>query len=214
MSKKKIFIVFEGIEGSGKTLHSKKIFKYLKKNKIPSIRIREPGGSPKSEKIRNLILNSKNNKFHPLTDTLLYLAARNENIQSNFKKFYRKKIIICDRFSDSTIAYQHYGMNIKKNMISFINKAIVEKYKPDFTFLMILDVNKMKLRINKRKKLNRYDKLSEKFYKKAQAGFLKIAKRNRGRCVVLDNSTDNPLVEKIILNKFLRLIKKWTNKQI
>ena len=104
LKKKFFFIVFEGIEGSGKTLHSKKIFRYLKKSKIPSIRIREPGGSLKSEKIRNLILNSKNNKFHSLTDTLLYLAARNENIQSNFKKFYRKKIIICDRFSDSTIA--------------------------------------------------------------------------------------------------------------
>ena len=208
MSKKKFFIVFEGIEGSGKTLHSKKIFRYLKKNKIPSIRIREPGGSVKSEKIRNLILNSKNNKFHPLTDTLLYLAARNENIQSNFKKFYRKKIIICDRFSDSTIAYQHYGMNVRKNMISFINKAIVEKYKPDFTFLMILDVNKMKLRINKRKKLNRYDKFKLAFYKKVQNGFIRIAKNRKSKYMIINSNNDLKYNHNLILKKVKKLISK------
>ena len=208
MSKNFFFIVFEGIEGSGKTLHSKKIFRYLKKNKIPSIRIREPGGSAKSEKIRNLILNSKNNKFHPLTDTLLYLAARNENIQSNFKKFYRKKIIICDRFSDSTIAYQHYGMNIGKNMISFINKAIVEKYKPDFTFLMILDVNKMKLRINKRKKLNRYDKFKLAFYKKVQNGFIRIAKNRKSKYMIINSNNDLKYNHNLILKKVKKLISK------
>ena len=95
MSKKPI-IVFEGIEGSGKSYHITKVSKYLDKKKINYIKIREPGGSFNSEKIRRLILNKKSN-FNVQTDLLLYLAARSENI-SLIKKFYKKKIILIDRF--------------------------------------------------------------------------------------------------------------------
>ena len=100
MSKKPI-IVFEGIEGSGKSFHISNISRYLKKKKIDYIKIREPGGSPNSEKIRNLILNKKST-FNKDTDLLLYLAARSENINL-IKKNYKKKIILIDRFVDSTI---------------------------------------------------------------------------------------------------------------
>ena len=109
-------IVFEGIEGSGKSVHIKNLEKYLKKKKIKYIRLREPGGSKNSEKIRNLILNKSSN-FSRLTDLFLYMAARNENYQSIIKKNYKKKIILIDRFIDSTIAYQHYGMSINKKLI-------------------------------------------------------------------------------------------------
>ena len=98
---KKPIIVFEGIECSGKTSHINFVSNYLKKKKISFIKIREPGGSKNSEKIRNLILNNKSN-FNKNTDLLLYLAARSENIEL-LKKFYNKKIILIDRFSDSTI---------------------------------------------------------------------------------------------------------------
>ena len=90
MSKKPI-IVFEGIEGSGKTYHINNVVRFLKKKKIKFVKIREPGGDKNSEKIRNLILNS-NSKLHPFTDLLLYLAARNENIENNIKKNYKKKL--------------------------------------------------------------------------------------------------------------------------
>ncbi len=129
MSKKPI-IVFEGIEGSGKSHHINKVSKYLDKKKINYIKIREPGGSLNSEKIRRLILNKKSN-FNIYTDLLLYLAARSENINL-IKKSYKKKIILIDRFTDSTIAYQHYGMgsykiidsnlDIKKNEDLIINQ--------------------------------------------------------------------------------------------
>ncbi len=208
MSKKKVFIVFEGIEGSGKTLHSKRLFQNLKKNNISTIRIREPGGSAKSEKIRKLILNEKNNNLHPLTDTLLYLSARNENIQTNFKKFYRKKIIICDRFSDSTIAYQHYGMGIKRKIISLVNKEIIEKYKPDFTFLMVVNVNKIRSRLNKRKKLNRYDKFNLNFYKKVQKGFIKIAKNNKSKYMIINSNNDFKDNHNLVKEKVKKLISK------
>ena len=102
-------IVFEGIEGSGKTFHINKVQNFLKKNKIKFIKIREPGGSLNSEKIRNLLLN-KNSNFEYLTDLFLYMAARNENFHNIINKNYKKKIILMDRFTDSTIAYQHYGM--------------------------------------------------------------------------------------------------------
>ena len=119
MSKKPI-IVFEGIEGSGKSHHINKVSKYLDKKKINYIKIREPGGSLNSEKIRRLILNKKSN-FNIYTDLLLYLAARSENINLIIKS-YKKKIILIDRFIDSTIAYQHFGMGIDLKIIKLINR--------------------------------------------------------------------------------------------
>ena len=110
---KKPILVFEGIEGSGKTTHIKNVVNYLKKKRVKYIKLREPGGSLFSEKIRNLILN-KNSNLDKITDLLLYMAARNENVNKIIKKNYRKKIIIIDRFIDSTIAYQHYGMKINR----------------------------------------------------------------------------------------------------
>ncbi len=111
-------IVFEGIEGSGKTSHINYLSQYLKKKKIEHIKIREPGGSSNSEKIRKLLLNNKSN-FDKKTDLLLYLASRNENM-IKLKKYYKKKVILIDRFTDSTIAYQHYGFNLNLRLINNI----------------------------------------------------------------------------------------------
>ena len=107
MSKKPI-IVFEGIEGSGKSYHIKKVADYLTRKKIKFIKIREPGGSKNSEKIRKIILSNKSS-FNKNTDLLLYMSARSENIDL-IKKNKGKKIILIDRFIDSTIAYQYFGM--------------------------------------------------------------------------------------------------------
>ena len=177
MYKKKIFIVFEGIEGSGKSSHSRSLVKKLKSLKIPCVYLREPGGSKEAESIRSFLLKNENKKFNSLTDTLLYLAARNENFLKRIKPFYKKKIIICDRFIDSTLAYQHYGLGVKKHFINFINKEIMGTIKPDYTFLMYLNVNKSILRISNRKTINRYDKFKKSFYKKVQNGFIKISNK-------------------------------------
>ena len=120
---KKLIISFEGIEGSGKSFHLKNVAVFLKKNKIPFVKLREPGGSKNSEKIRKLILNNKST-FNKKTDLFLYLAARNENIENVINKNYKKKIILIDRFIDSTIAYQHYGMNLDKKIIQILNNYI------------------------------------------------------------------------------------------
>ena len=132
MSKKPI-IVFEGIEGSGKSHHIKVVSRFLDKNNFKFIKIREPGGSLNSEKIRKLILNKKSN-FNVKTDLLLYLAARSENINL-IKKSYKKKIILIDRFTESTVAYQHYGMGLSLKIINLLNSYILKDFKASFSFL-------------------------------------------------------------------------------
>ena len=200
---KKVVIAFEGIEGSGKTFHINYVSNYLKKKKINHIKLREPGGSKNSEKIRKLILNNKSN-FKKNTDLLLYLASRSENIEY-LKKIYKKKIILLDRFTDSTIAYQHYGMGIDLAILKKINNYLIKNFKVDFTFLCIVNNKNMMKRLKQRNKLNRYDKFKPKFYKKVQNGFLKIAKKKRNYKIINSNLSIE-LNKKIIINKIYNII--------
>ena len=203
MSRKSI-IVFEGIEGTGKSHHIDKIASYLKKKKIKFIQIREPGGSLNSEKIRRLILNNKST-FNKYTDLLLYLSARSENIEL-IKKNLGKRIILIDRFSDSTIAYQHYGMGVNLKFIKDINDFLLKGIKINFTFLNIVSQKNMKKRLMKRKILNRYDKFNYSFYEKVQKGFVKILKKNPKKYMQIDSNQNIGHNEKIILNKIKNLI--------
>jgi len=204
MSKKPI-IVFEGIEGSGKSHHISRVSKYLDKKKINYIKIREPGGNLNSEKIRNLILNKKSN-FNVKTDFLLYLAARSENINS-IKKFYKKKIILIDRFIDSTIAYQHYGMGIDLKIIKLVNKFLLKNINVDYTFLNIVNKKNLFLRLNQRKSLNRYDKFNMSFYNKVQKGFIKLSKVNKKKYQIVDSNLDIKKNETLIIKQIDKLIK-------
>ena len=205
--KKSLFITFEGIEGSGKSYQARKLFKKIKKMKLPALYTREPGGSKSAESIRNLILNGNKDKFNNLTDTLLYLAARNEHVEKKIKKAIKdNKIIICDRFIDSTYAYQIDNKKVTKNLIDYLHKIILGKIRPDMTFVLKLNLKKSFQRLKKRKKLNRYDKLSKKFYTNAQKIFLKNAKLNSKRFKVLDTSKDTKDTEKEIYKKFIELI--------
>ena len=204
MSKKPI-IVFEGIEGSGKSHHLSIVSDYLNRKKINHLKIREPGGNLNSEKIRRLILSNKSN-FNNNTDLLLYLAARSENIKI-IKSAYKKKIILIDRFIDSTIAYQHYGMGIDINIIKMINRFLLGKIKVDFTFLNLVNKKNLFLRLKKRKFLNRYDKFDMNFYNKVQNGFLKLANTKRKSYKIIDSNLDIKSNEKFILNKIDRLIR-------
>ena len=201
---KKPVIVFEGIEGSGKSYHSKKVSNYLKKKKIAHIIIREPGGSINSEIIRKLILNKKS-KFNKNTDLLLYLASRSENI-SILKKNFRKKIILIDRFTDSTLAYQHYGFNVNKDLINTINQYLLKDFKVDFTFLNIVNKKNLNKRLKSRKSLNRYDQFNYNFYEKVQRGFLKLSKKNKKQYQVIDSNLDINHNLSIILKKIDKLI--------
>ena len=204
MSKKPI-IVFEGIEGSGKSHHISVVSKYLTKKKISYIKLREPGGNPNSEKIRKLILNNKSN-FNQNTDLLLYMAARSENVDL-IKKSYNKKIILIDRFTDSTIAYQHFGMGVDINLIEALNKYLLKNIKVNFTFLNIVNKKNLQERLKLRKSLNRYDKFKMSFYNKVQNGFLKLSKRQKNKYQLINSNLEIHKNEKLILNRIDKLIK-------
>ena len=201
---KKPIIVFEGIECSGKSYHIKNVSNYLKKKKIKFIKMREPGGSQNSEKIRKLILNNKSN-FDKFSDLLIYMASRNENFNNIILKNYNKKIILIDRFIDSTIAYQHYGMNVNAKIIKYINNYILKNIKVNFTFLNTVSKKNLMLRLKKRRNLNRYDKFNYNFYSKVQNGFLKLAKDKKKYLIVNSNFSISHNKE-IIINKLEKLI--------
>ena len=203
MSKKPI-IVFEGIEGSGKSHHISLISKYLDKKKINYIKIREPGGNLNSEKIRKLILNNKSD-FNKNTDLLLYLAARSENV-AVIKKNYKKKIILIDRFTDSTIAYQHYGMGVDINIIKLINKFLLKDINVNFTFLNTVNKKNLFSRLKKRRSLNRYDKFNMSFYNKVQNGFLKLANSNKNLYKIINSNLDIKVNERLIIEIIKKLI--------
>ena len=208
--KKPFFIVFEGIEGSGKSYQIKKLYNNLKKKGLKILKTREPGGTKGAERIRKLILKdyfgkNKSEEFDKYTDTLLYLAARNEHIKKKIEPALKKKLIVlCDRFVDSTLAYQVSGKIVKPGFIENIHNEILP-FKPNLTFVLKVKIRKALIRLQKRRKKNRYDKFSKSFYIKAQKAFLKIAKKNKKKYYVIDNSTDSMHIEtkilEIVLNK-------------
>ncbi len=202
---KKPIIAFEGIEGSGKSHHISIVSKFLEKKKIKHIKIREPGGNPNSEKIRKLLLDNKSN-FNMNTDLLLYMASRSENI-TQIKKFYKKKVILIDRFIDSTIAYQHYGMGVDIKIIKFLNKYILKDIKLDFTFLNIVNNKNLILRLKQRKSLNRYDQFNISFYNKVQNGYIKLSKIRKKKYKIINSNNDIKMNERLILDQVNRLIK-------
>ncbi len=201
---KKPVIVFEGIEGSGKSYHISHVSNYLRKKKVKYIKIREPGGSLNSELIRKLILD-KRSQFNRKTDLLLYLASRSENVEI-LRKNFKKKIILIDRFTDSTIAYQHYGFGVNKKLIYLINNYLLKNFKVDFTFLNIVNKTNMNKRLKLRKSLNRYDKFNNNFYKKVQNGFLQLAKKNSRNYEIINSNLDKKVNRSLIIKKINNLI--------
>jgi len=211
--KKPFFVVFEGIEGSGKSYQSNRLYKKLKQKKFPVILTREPGGTKTAEKIRNVILDDyfhkdSDKQFDKNTDTLLYLAARNEHLINRILPAIKKnKIVICDRFIDSTFAYQIYGKSVSKDLVDGIHKHILGNIKPNLTILLTVKISKALSRLKKRKKKNRYDKFSKNFYIKAQNAFVKISKKNKKKYLVLDSSNDDKKIEQKIFEVILNRIK-------
>ena len=203
MSKNPI-IVFEGVETSGKSTSLKNAITYLKKKKIKYISFREPGGTNLSEKLRQLMLNKKS-KLNNKTDLFLLMASRSENFDKILKENYKKKVILIDRFIDSTLAYQHYGMGLDKNLILRMNNFLLGNFKPNFTFLSVVNKKNMLKRLKSRKNKNKYDNFNYNFYNKVQKGFLKIALKNKSKYLILDSNKDSL---KIIENKLIKKIKE------
>ena len=139
----------------------------------------------------------------------MYLAARNEHVRNKLKpSLLKKKVVLCDRFVDSTIAYQIYGKGVDNNFVNSIHKYILKSLRPDLTFVLKVNLSKAMQRLRKRKIKNRYDKFSVKFYDNVQKAFIKIAKTNKRKYILVDNSLDTTKSEKIIYNNFIRLFNK------
>ena len=194
------FISIEGCEGTGKSTQIKLLEKKLKK-RIKIKATREPGGSFGAEDIRKLIFKSKKQNWSPITEALLHISARSDHLEKLIKPNLQKgSWVICDRFRDSTIAYQGYGNGLKLDVLEIIQDSIFNKFHADLTIILDMDVKKFLNRVKKRKSgIQKYEKMNINFHKKIKNGFLEIAKKNKKRCIVLNADEDSITINKKIL---------------
>ena len=194
------FITIEGCEGTGKSTQIKLLEKKLKK-KIKIKATREPGGSFGAENIRKLIFKSKKQNWSPITEALLHISARSDHLEKLIKPNLQKgSWVICDRFRDSTIAYQGYGNGLKLDVLEIMQDSIFNKFHADLTIILDMDVKKFLNRVKKRKSgIQKYEKMNVNFHKKIKKGFLEIAKKNKKRCFVLDADENSVIINKKIL---------------
>jgi len=184
MKKKGIIVSFEGIDGCGKSTQAKLFCKYLKRQGIDCVLLNEPGGTYTGEKIRKILLDSKN-KIHPLSELFLYLASRSQLVEELISPCIKKgKIVILDRYIDSTTAYQGYGRGISLKLIRYIHSFLVGNFFPDITFLIDAPAREL-LSVLKNKKKDRIEKESLKFQEKVRNGYIQIAKREKKRVRVI-----------------------------
>ncbi len=181
-----MFISFEGVEGSGKSTQAKLLYEWLLDRGIEVISTREPGGTPGAEEIRNFILSEKKEHFPENAELFLYMAARSFHVENLIKPALKNgTIVISDRFSDATVAYQGFGREIPVEKIEYLNSIASKGLKPDITFLIDIPVAEGLKRIKKRK-LDRIEKEAVEFHKMVRKGYLEIAKKEPDRVVVID----------------------------
>ena len=202
------FISFEGIDGSGKTTQIKKIKKYLELNLKKKVLItREPGGTEEGELIRNLILNCKQNiSWDSKTEILLLFAARSEHFSKVIMPGMKAgKIILCDRYIDSTIAYQCHNNKKLINLCYDLSKLILNNYYPNLTVLLDIDPKVSLSRLQKRSTKDRYDIKDISYFNNVRNEYLKLSKK-LSRIKVFDSSIDEDILTTNIINFILKKI--------
>ncbi|MDP2921762.1 MAG: dTMP kinase [Candidatus Omnitrophota bacterium] len=184
MLRRGLFITFEGPEGSGKTTHSRLLCDFLKKEGYKVLHTREPGGTLISEKIRKILLDPKNKEMDVACEMLLYMAARAQIVKEKILPSLKKgKIVVCDRFTDATLAYQGYAGGMKLEVINSIASIVTKGLKPDITFLLDIDAKAGLLRAGKSK--DRMERKSILYHNKVRNGYLDIAGKEPGRVKVI-----------------------------
>lgn len=198
-----MFITFEGVEGSGKSTQAKKLHNYLIQQGNQVVYTREPGGTPIAEKIREILLNQENKNMYYLTELLLYAASRAQHIEELIKPALAEgKTVICDRFSDSTIAYQGYGRNIALSTIKQLNQMATQTIKPHLTFILDVPVEQGFKRIEAKRGIGQLDRLEQEdidFHQKVRNGFLVLAKEEPERIKLVDGTQQEEKVFQSIL---------------
>ncbi|MCY8233844.1 dTMP kinase [Priestia endophytica] len=196
------FITFEGPEGAGKTTIINKLQQELESRSIPAIFTREPGGIEISEKIRSIILDKEHTTMDGRTEALLYAAARRQHlVEKVIPSLKEGKYVICDRFIDSSLAYQGYAREIDLEAILSINSFAVDGYMPDITFYLDLDVEAGLERINQNKdrEVNRLDLETLNFHRKVREGYLILQEKFPERIIKIDaNRTVSEVFEDVL----------------
>lgn len=187
-TKNGLFITFEGGEGTGKSTQSKLLHDYFVSNKFDIILTREPGGCLESEEIRNLLVKGTIDKWDPITEALLHNAARREHVKKVIKPaLENNKLVLCDRFIDSTIAYQGIGQGVDINFLNILSSTTTENIKPDITFIFDMDVNSSlkRAKIRDKTKKNRYEEFDKEFHEKIRLFFKSLVKIDK-KYLILD----------------------------
>ena len=206
MLSKGLFITFEGGEGTGKSTQAKILYDYFISNNVNTILTREPGGCDEAEEIRNLLVKGSIDKWDGLTEALMHNAARREHVMRVIKPaLLKNKIVICDRFTDSTIAYQGIGQGVNKEFLTYIIKEVTENIIPNITFIFDMDIKNSLIRANKRDNNNRYEKFDINFHKKVRNYFLSLEKIDK-RYIIINASNSIESISKIILASVNKII--------
>ncbi|MFH1626267.1 MAG: dTMP kinase [Pseudomonadota bacterium] len=201
-----MFITFEGIEGCGKTTQITLMGGFLREKGFSCRLTREPGGTAIGEEIRKILLSSENSRMSPITELFLYLASRAQHVEEVIKPALKdKKIVLCDRFSDATIAYQEHARGFDLKLVRELDKLATSGLKPDITVLLDCPVEigleRAMRRIGsqtKQMKEDRFEREDKAFHEKVREGYLKIAKNDRERIVLIDGTKDRDTVHEEI----------------
>jgi dTMP kinase len=201
------FVTFEGIEGCGKTTQIRHLTARLEGKRLPFLLTREPGGTEIGDKIRQILLSSENSRMEPVTEFFLYVAARAQHIAQIVLPALREgKTVLCDRFTDATLAYQGNGRGLNIAWLEEIHDRFLQGLKPDLTFLLDLPVEEGLRRAwqrmeNQALKEDRFEKEALAFHQRVREGYLLLARREPDRIVVLDGRKDEQTLHREILNR-------------
>lgn len=199
-----LFITFEGIEGCGKSTQTRALAEYFEKNNLPFIVTREPGGTFISEKIRKILLDNENHEMNPETELLLYMASRSQHTGTKIiPALDQGNHVICDRYYDSTLAYQGAARDLDANFIDLLIDFATYSTSPDLTFLLDITVEESEQRICHRGK-DRMEQESKAFHQKVRNEFLNLAKKYSNRYIVIDGTQE----AEIITNRIKHEIKQ------
>ncbi len=198
-----MFITFEGIDFSGKTTQAKKLIRRLQDMQVPVMYVREPGGTKISEAIRDILLDRKNREMHANTELLLYMAARSQIVQEIIKPALQAgNVVICDRYIDSSMAYQGYGRGLDLNLVRQLNDFATTQLKPDMTFL--LDISPELAAQRRQRKGHEQDRMeieTREFHARIRDGYLKLAEAEPERFVVLNGELAPEDIHRLIWQK-------------
>ena len=206
------FITFEGVEGSGKTTQISRSAERLRNLGWTVLETREPGGTSVAEQIRDVMLNRGNEQLTPLTEAFLVMAARSQHVEEVVRPALTDGVVVlCDRFADSTLAYQGYGRGLNIPSLRRLNRLATAGLEPDMTIVFDVPVATGLQRRRAHRQINRLDLESVTFHERVRKGFLQLARQEPRRVRVVDSGVPQEQVSDIVLDLIERLLRRQTS---